>query len=131
MCVCVCVRACVCMCLCVCMSLCVHVRVYIWSCSQSYVRNIILLPQSVAAHTEGIWTMIILGECRTFENLKNIFCVYCRAVNIINYLVLACTASLCNSYTMGTSGLPDIYTRGPQARGLRVYISGEPRVPMV
>ena len=26
-----------------------------------------------------------------------------------------------NSYTMGTSGLPDIYTRG-----LRVYISGKP-----
>ena len=45
---------------------------------------------------------------------------------------------------MGTSGLPDItpkaqgpegvYTpeaQGPQARGLRVYISGEPRVHMV
>ena len=26
-----------------------------------------------------------------------------------------------NSYTMGTSGLPDIYTRSP-----RVYISSEP-----
>ena len=38
---------------------------------------------------------------------------------------------LINSYTMGTSGLLDIYTRGPQARGLRMYISGEPRVPMV
>ena len=33
---------------------------------------------------------------------------------------------LFNSYTMGMSGLPDIYTRGP-----RVYISGEPRVPVV
>ena len=31
-----------------------------------------------------------------------------------------------NSYTMGMSGLPDIYTRS-----LRVYISGEPQVPMV
>ena len=31
-----------------------------------------------------------------------------------------------NSYTMGTSGLSDIYTRGP-----RVYISGKPQVPMV
>ena len=41
------------------------------------------------------------------------------------------TVTIFNSYTMGTSGLPDIYTRGPQARGLRVYISGEPRVHMV
>ena len=34
---------------------------------------------------------------------------------------------------MGTSGLPDIYTEalGPQARGLRVYISGKPQVHMV
>ena len=30
---------------------------------------------------------------------------------------------------MGTSGLPDIYTRGPA--GPRVYISGKPRVYMV
>ena len=32
---------------------------------------------------------------------------------------------ICNSYTMGTSGLPDIYTRSPRAAGLRaegVYI---------
>ena len=29
------------------------------------------------------------------------------------------------------SGLPDIYALGPQARGLRVYISGKPLVPMV
>ena len=36
-----------------------------------------------------------------------------------------------NSYTMGTNGLPDIYTRGPQAHGLRVYISGELQVHMV
>ena len=28
---------------------------------------------------------------------------------------------LSSSYTMGTSGLPDIYTQGPRA-----YISGEP-----
>ena len=34
-----------------------------------------------------------------------------------------------NSYTMGTSGLPDIYTRSPRAEG--VYISGESRVHMV
>ena len=27
---------------------------------------------------------------------------------------------ICNSYTMGTSGLPDIYTQGPRAEG--VYI---------
>ena len=33
---------------------------------------------------------------------------------------------LCNSYTMGTRGLPDIYTLGP-----RVYISDKPLVPMV
>ena len=35
---------------------------------------------------------------------------------------------------MGTSGLSDIYTpeaQGPQARGLRVYISGKPQVHMV
>ena len=27
------------------------------------------------------------------------------------------------SYIMDTSGMRDMYTRGPQARGLRVYIS--------
>ena len=26
------------------------------------------------------------------------------------------------SYSMGTSGLPDVYIRGLQAQGLRVYI---------
>ena len=29
-----------------------------------------------------------------------------------------------NSHNTGTSALPDMYTRGPQAQGLRVYISG-------
>ena len=32
----------------------------------------------------------------------------------------------CYSYTMDTSGLPDMYTLSP-----RVYISGKPRVDMV
>ena len=32
---------------------------------------------------------------------------------------------------MGTSGLPDIHTRDPRAEGVRIYISGKPRVPMV
>ena len=32
---------------------------------------------------------------------------------------------------MGTSGLPDMYTRCPRAAGPRVYISGKPRVPML
>ena len=35
------------------------------------------------------------------------------------------------SYAMGTCDLPDIYTLGPAALGLRVYISGKPLVPMV
>ena len=39
---------------------------------------------------------------------------------------LRCESVTYNSYTMGTSDLPDMYTRslGP-VRGLRVYISGE------
>ena len=36
-----------------------------------------------------------------------------------------------NSCNTGTRGLPDMYTQGPQARGLRVYISGRPRVPVL
>ena len=35
-----------------------------------------------------------------------------------------------NSYTMGTSGLPDIYTQSPRASGLRAE-GGEPPVHMV
>ena len=36
--------------------------------------------------------------------------------------------SLCNSCNLGTSGLPDMYTRSPRVAGLRVDISGRPRV---
>ena len=32
-------------------------------------------------------------------------------------------STICNSYTMGMSGLPDIYTRSPRAPGLSM---GEP-----
>ena len=38
---------------------------------------------------------------------------------------------LCNSYTMAASDFADIYTRGPQARGLRVYMSAKSQVAMV
>jgi len=44
---------------------------------------------------------------------------------------------MCNSYTMGMSALPDIYTlaRGLQALGqgpqASVYISGKAQMPMV
>ena len=31
---------------------------------------------------------------------------------------------------MGTGGLPDICTQRSQAQGMRVYISGKPRVPI-
>ena len=82
-CVCVCLCVCFCMyaCVCVCMSLCVYVPVYIWSCSQSYVRNIILLASKCSSSYRGystlsMWTMIILGVCRTFENFeKYILCL--------------------------------------------------------
>ena len=37
----------------------------------------------------------------------------------------------CNSCNMGTRDLPDMYARGPQARGLRAYISGKSRVHML
>jgi len=37
---------------------------------------------------------------------------------------------ICNSYTMGTSALPDIYTLAP-GPGASVYISGKALVPMV
>ena len=43
-----------------------------------------------------------------------------------SYVAISMYVVIFNSYTMGMSGLPDIYTRG-----LRVYISGEPRVHMV
>ena len=39
--------------------------------------------------------------------------------------------ALRNGCNTGMSGLPDMYTRGPQARGLRVDISGRPRVPVL
>ena len=32
---------------------------------------------------------------------------------------------------MGARDLPDMYARGPQAQGLRAYISGESRAPML
>ena len=32
---------------------------------------------------------------------------------------------------MGARDLPDMYARGPQARGLRAYISGESQAPML
>ena len=38
---------------------------------------------------------------------------------------------VCNSCNMGTRDLPDMYARGPQARGLRAYISGKSRVHML
>ena len=47
----------------------------------------------------------------------------CKNIDVVNVIF--------NSYTIGTSGLPDIYTRGLQAQALRVYISGKPRVHMV
>ena len=40
--------------------------------------------------------------------------------NAIQCIMLAINVCICNSYTMGTSGLPDIYTRSPRAEG--VYI---------
>ena len=36
-----------------------------------------------------------------------------------------------NSCNMGTRGLPDIYTLGPAALVLWVYISGKPLLPML
>ena len=36
-----------------------------------------------------------------------------------------------DSCNVGTSGLPDIYTLGPAALMLWVYISGKPLVPML
>ena len=38
---------------------------------------------------------------------------------------------ICNSCNAGTSSLPDMYARGPQAQGLRAYISGKARVPVI
>ena len=32
---------------------------------------------------------------------------------------------------MGTGDLPDMYAQGPRATGLRAYISGKSRVPML
>ena len=54
--------------------------------------------------------------CNVVMNLMTLFIVSYMADNV----------AIFSSYTMGTSGLPDIYTRG-----LRVYISGKPRVYMV
>ena len=36
-----------------------------------------------------------------------------------------------NSCNMDMSVLPDMYTRGPQAQGMRVHISGRTRVHML
>ena len=38
---------------------------------------------------------------------------------------------LCNSCNMGARDLPDMYARGPQARGMRAYISGKSRAHML
>ena len=39
--------------------------------------------------------------------------------------------NLCNSCNMDTRDLPDMYARGPQARGLRAYMSGKSREHML
>ena len=46
-------------------------------------------------------------------------------LNIRKFSNVVCVKGIFNSYTMGTSGLPDIYTRSPRAAGPRaegVYI---------
>ena len=46
-------------------------------------------------------------------------------VSIVTHCIDYCHDCIFNSYTMGTSGLPDIYTRSPRAAGPRaegVYI---------
>ena len=53
-----------------------------------------------------------------------IVCMY-----ICTYIVKSQYTS--NSCNMGARDLPDMYARGPQARGLRAYISGESRAPML
>ena len=51
-------------------------------------------------------------------------------VTILSMLILAdhLTGISCN---MGRRDLPDMYAQGPQARGLRAYISGKSRLPML
>ena len=46
---------------------------------------------------------------------------------LVNSLDLRCERGVCNSCNIGTSDLPDMYV----ARGLRAYISGKSRVPML
>ena len=45
-----------------------------------------------------------------------------------NLVIIMAPSNSCN---MGTRDLPDMYARGPQARGLRAYISGKSRVHML
>ena len=52
-------------------------------------------------------------------------CVYIY-IYIYIYICMYIYIYIFGCYTMGTNGLPDIYTRG-----LRVYISGKPQVHMV
>ena len=65
-----------------------------------------------------------------------IMCVCVYVYVCVCVCVCACVCvyvCVCYGYTMDTSGLPDIYTRSLRAagRGLRLYISGKPRVDMV
>ena len=58
--------------------------------------------------------------------------MYAYIISIYNiYIYIYIYIYIFSSYTMGTKGLPDIYTQSPRAAGPRVYISGEPQVHMV
>ena len=73
-----------------------------------------------------MWMIVTVHACTKF------FCFEPSDFCIVN----GCwDMTIFNSCNTGTSGLPDMYTRsprGPQARGLRVYISGRSRrVPVL
>ena len=59
------------------------------------------------------------------------FTVYCYNLVFILRGFLSYKQVVHNSYNMSTRGLPDIYTLGPAALVLWVYISGKPLVPML
>ena len=69
--------------------------------------------------------MIIYSNILTTvsKSLTFSYQLFCRMVEYAE-----CTSNSCN---MGARDLPDMYAQGPQARGLRTYISGESRAPML
>ena len=83
------------------------------------------------------WLYCTVGELQPIEYLKSVFLeilnvttwtvfqnkvTYLHAYDI-HYIVVTWARVVCLIYTPKA--------RGPQARGLRVYISGKPRVPML